>query len=497
MSNRPPPYRIALYCLLTLALVRLWVLPLPSSFWVDEMVTAFVVHFGPRHPSLAAAPQVAESIYYALPKAAENVFGFSETVYRVPSTLLMAVALYLIFRLAKRLIHPAAGWFAVFACLTMRLFNYQADDARPYALGTCVACAAVWFLVRWFDDAKWRDAFLFVIFAALLWRVHLIYWPFYLVFIGYATVRLMTSQTSITWLRASLVFLAVGATLVPVALHALTILREAKAHVIVDHPPRLLELTRVLKFALVGGCLAGASLLNNFFEWPRRLRGPHRVTFAPHVFALVIGWWLVHPLVLFAFSWLTGNSVFVDRYLSLALPGAALAGTLAAAYFLPEQHWHAAAVGLGAGVVLFMGNIGQLRPLHDNSNWRKASETVNRLHLEAATPIIFPSPFIEARSPVWHPNFPMPGFLSSHILTYPIDGRAILFPFETSPEAEAFADQLARGPITQAGRVIIVGGDANAHLWQSWFSKQAALNHWNAKRLGPFGDVDAVVLERR
>ena len=110
-------------------------MPLPSSFWVDEMVSAFVIHFGPPHPSLAVAPQVTETIYYWLPHAAERLFGFSEVVYRVPSLIVLGIALWLIARLAARLIHPRAAWFAVFACLALKGFDYQADDARPYALG--------------------------------------------------------------------------------------------------------------------------------------------------------------------------------------------------------------------------------------------------------------------------------------------------------------------------------------------------------------------------
>jgi hypothetical protein len=58
---------LLLAALLATAVVRLWLLPLPSGFWVDEMVTAFVVHYGPTHPSLAVAPQVTETIYYRLP----------------------------------------------------------------------------------------------------------------------------------------------------------------------------------------------------------------------------------------------------------------------------------------------------------------------------------------------------------------------------------------------------------------------------------------------
>src|SRR5208282_1346188 len=149
---------ILLWLVLAVAITRLWLMPLPSSFWVDEMVTAFVVHHGPADPSLAVAPQVPQSIYYRLPQASEALLGFSEISYRLPSIFAMAIAVLLIARLAARLIHPQAGWFAAFACLGLRGMNTAAADARPYALGMCVAAAAMLFLVRWLDSADWRDA---------------------------------------------------------------------------------------------------------------------------------------------------------------------------------------------------------------------------------------------------------------------------------------------------------------------------------------------------
>ena len=95
---------LALALILLLAIARLWIISLGSSFWVDEMVTVFVVHHGPDHPSLAIAPQVSKSIYYAVARAADFVFGVSEPGYRLPSILAMAIALLLLARLAARLI---------------------------------------------------------------------------------------------------------------------------------------------------------------------------------------------------------------------------------------------------------------------------------------------------------------------------------------------------------------------------------------------------------
>ena len=109
-----PARSVWLGLLFAVCVARLWLTALPSSFWVDETVTAFVVE-RPHDPSLAAAPQVPASIYYWLPRIAVWLGGASEVVYRIPSVLAMLAAIWIVARLAARLIHPQAGWFAAFA----------------------------------------------------------------------------------------------------------------------------------------------------------------------------------------------------------------------------------------------------------------------------------------------------------------------------------------------------------------------------------------------
>ena len=113
-----------LWLLLAAAIVRLWLMPLRSSFWVDEMATAFVVERGAADPSFAAAPQVPDSIYYWLPRAAVRLLGRTEAAFRFPSVLAMALALWLVGLLAARWIHPDARWFAIFACLALHGIDY-------------------------------------------------------------------------------------------------------------------------------------------------------------------------------------------------------------------------------------------------------------------------------------------------------------------------------------------------------------------------------------
>jgi mannosyltransferase len=464
-------------------------MPLPSSFWVDEMETVFVAQHGAGHASLAVVPHAWDSIYYWLPQASKTIFGSSEISYRLPSLLAMGVAVFLIARLAARLIHPQAAWFTVFGCFALRGINDQADDARPYALGSAIAGAAVLFLVRWLDDGRWRDAALFVLFAALLWRVHLIFWPFYLVFAVYTVVRLWRRESRIGWQAATLVFAALAISLAPIAINALALYRQAHAHVIVEEPSWR-DLMLALKLGLIIVCGVGALLLGLLMRWPRERS---RVTASS--ITLILSWWLCQPLVLFAFSWLTGNSVFVSRYLYIALPGVALAGTLAAAYFIPSTHWKLGSILLACGVLLFLGQWRHAWPSHHPSDWRTAAQAVEEMSADKETPVLCPSPFIEARPPEWRPDYQLPGYLYCHLDVYPIGGKPYLLPFDISREAEQYAHSLFE-TLNGRTRFLVYGWDRQVWSWGGWLAKQPELAGWHSRYLGPFGDVQVILFEK-
>ena len=491
MFSRERILNVLIGLLLAACITRLWLMPLPSSFWVDEMATVFVVQHGPNHPSFAVAPQVPDSIYYQLPRLSEALFGSSEIAYRFPSVLLMGVALFLIARIAARLIHPGAAWFAVFVCLSMRGINDQAADARPYALGTAIAAASLWCLIRWLDSAHWWDAALFVLLAALLWRVHLLFWPFYVVLAVYTVLCLIRHDTTVGWLSTLVVFGLTGVVLVPVLLDALNLFRHATAHVIVALPT-LRDLRILLKFGLILICGVGAFVLSRLFRWPR----PSAVASTSSV-VLIAAWWLSQPLGLFAVSRLTGSSLFVARYLYLGLPGAALVATLAAAYFIPPNQWKPLSVVFAFGVLLMLGQWTEPWPMHHGSDWRLAAHTIDGWDkIDPATPVLCPSPFIEARPPVWQPSYALPGFLYSHLPVYPFRGKPYLLPFENSPEAERYVESLADGPLAVSGRFFIYGGSGAVRYWRNWFSIQPEFSDWHRERLGPFGDVVVELFEK-
>jgi mannosyltransferase len=491
------PWNLPLLSALVLCLARFWLMPLFSSYWVDEMATLFVVRQGASDPSFAVAPQVPQSLYYVLAALAGHLFGYGEAAMRVPSLLAMGGALFFIARLAARLIHPAAAWFAVFGCLSLRGINYQAADARPYAVGSCVAAAGLWFLVCWFDSGRWRDASLFMLCGALLWRIHLIYWPFYLVFAAYAVARIGFRETGVTWRQALGVFTVLALALVPVAWNALALLRQAGMHVIVALPT-VRNLILAIKIGFVATCGAAAFLLHCAFRFRRdgwTLLPPDARLVSPASLTLIGCWWLCQPLCLYLFSWLTGNSVFLGRYEAIALPGAVLAAAAVAAPFVADAHWKPLALALGLGLLVVLGGWRTAWPRHDISDWRLAVRSSSRLGLDPATPVIAPSPFIEARPPVWRPDYPLSSFLYSHLQVYRPQGRLYPFPFETSPQAERFAAQLARQTLAPSGRFLIYGSACASEFWRKWFAARPEFAGWRSNRLGPFGDVDVVVFE--
>jgi hypothetical protein len=483
--------RWPLWTLLALCIARLWLVPLPSSFWVDELVTAFVVKF-PGHASFAVAPQVPQSIYYSLPRVSLAITGPSEISFRFPSIVAMAIALWLLSLLAARLIHPAAGWFAVFAALSLRGIDYHAVDARPYALGMMIAAASLYFLIRWLDSARWQDASAFVIAAALLWRVHLIYWPFYLVIAIYAGARILRKDTPVRWPEWSAVLAATGISLLPQAINAIALAHAAKSHVIVS-PPTIHEFEHELRWNVPLLCGLSAWFWNSKL-WNRLRTSPQKVQ--PGAWILILSWWLFQPVCLYLYSLITGNSVYIGRYLSLMLPAVALAATACVALSMPvanaARRWRLAAAGMAVAALIAQGHWDTVSYRHDTSDWRAAVQEINRFDGNAATPVIVPSPFIEARPPAWTPGYTLPGFLYAHLYAYPVTGTPFLFPFDSPPDSPAsVADAeklLGEGTLIRTGKWSIYGPARHVRDWRKWFAQRPELAGWT-NTLQEFGDV--------
>jgi len=279
--------------------------------------------------------------------------------------------------------------------------------------------------------------------------------------------------------------------LLPGAMSALAMSRDAALHVFAPLPSWT-ELGEAFKIRLVAGCALGAWI----YAWWRRAS---RVDSVPSyaAIALIAGWWFVQPFGLFAYSHISGVSVFTTRYVSIALPGAALAATAAAAFFIPKLCGHPIALAMGIGALIFGGQWSKLWPPHHNSDWREAARAVNALGLDAYTPVLAISPFVEAKPPTWTPDYPLPGYLYCQLDVYPVNGRPYLLPYGDSPAGQQYAEMLARNTLPAAGKFLIHGPAADVARWREWFVRRPEFAGWSSRQLGPFLDVDVALFVAR
>jgi hypothetical protein len=387
----------------------------------------------------------------------------------------MALALFFVARLAIRLIHPEAGWFAVFACLALGGVNYHAADARPYALGFCMAAGSLLWLVRWLDRGRLVDGMLFVVFASLLWRVHLLFWPMYIVFALYAVLRRGAR------IRTAIPF---------VCLRLLCCLCWRKRlPCIARRGPRVRAYARPARSRLRPE-MAPAGFLRH-----RGLACPARIPLASAIEDRA-GCFPCPDSRLLALPALVPLRIFPSygpQRFRAALPvdrasGGGSTATLAASYFVPAARWRPLSLVLGAAALLWLGQWRILWPLHHNSDWRTAAQTINRLPISEETPVLCPSPFLEAIPPAWSPGYPLSGFFYSHLAVYPVRGRIYALPFTTSPEAERLARTVSRD-------FVLYGWEPQVHFWRDWLAAQPQFQGWRQQRLGPFADVDVVLFQ--
>ncbi len=172
------------------------------------------------------------------------------------------------------------------------------------------------------------------------------------------------------------------------------------------------------------------------------------------------------------------------------LPGVALTATAAVARLTPPARMNKLAAAVGLAALAVLGDWTHLWPPHEHSDWRAAALKIDQI-AGPDTPVICPSPFIEARPPVWTPDYHMPGFLYAHLPVYPIAAKVHLFPFETSPQAESYAADLARSELPRSRRFLLYGGNGATRFWRKWFAARPELAGWSSTRL-PYGDVDVI-----
>ena len=130
-------HHVILWGITGLLVAILWLRPIASSLWIDELGTWWVVKDGVRdvvNRSLEIQGQ--SPLFYLFAWVIRQIAGPREWALRLPSLALATATAALLYRLAKRMVDAECARLAVLMFVVWPAIMIAAIDFRPYALAT-------------------------------------------------------------------------------------------------------------------------------------------------------------------------------------------------------------------------------------------------------------------------------------------------------------------------------------------------------------------------
>lgn len=464
---------------LVLAVLLLWLLPLRSSLWLDETVTYWTVKDGLAaafHRALIIQPH--SPLYYMLAWLALELGGRSEIVLRLPSTLALAWALLLLYRLGRELFDHRIGLLAATGFALHPGVAFAASDARPYALALAFTIASVLALVRWLRHGRLRDGASYVLAATAMIYAHYLFGVMLLVHAVYALwparPRSPVSRRALGIAAASLL-LAVA----PLGPQVISLARRS-ADFSFAPEASLPHLVRVLAPAIIPFSMLLAR---------DRFRRPGAGGGLP-VLILLLCWSVVPPTLLFSVAILTSAKVYLARYFLAAAPGLALL-TAWAVRALDSTRGRLALITAVAALWITVFPEGDQR----DQDWRSAATAVRSLVGSPDTPVLVRSGLIESRQQAWLEGGDTARYLVAPFAFYPVGGTPVPLPWSVDGNTRAYLEDLATH-LEQHDRFVLVTNGSPA-VFREWLDRRMANLRVTSRPVATFGRVSIVLFERK
>lgn len=506
MSNRRIDWLVVL---VLLAAALLWLPPLSSSLWLDELDTYVTVKDGMRTAIERTAfvhPQCSQ-LYNALMAAWVQAVGSTEVLLRLPSTLAMGLAAYLVFRLARVLFDRETALLSVLAFVTSRDVLFAAGDARSYAFATAASVAATLAFLRMLaplslwtptdasDEGTHRRSalrwgLLYAVTAALTVYFHQI---FALILVAHALVALVVLVRGDTRIRL--------ATLIGVGVLTLVLLGL--------EVPNLLA-TAAGRARIVHGTSPSPMFLINFWTNPLFVvavvpvafalyatgrRGSVRLPDAPGVaWLLLLTCAMLPPLALFLVSRLTDTHVFLPRYYLSCQPAMAIVLGAVLRAFEPRPARMMAAVSVAAVAVIIYA-----RPWHTEEDWRGMVATVNAA-IDDQTLVAIDPGFVEGADPEWlglSADDERYSFLLAPLSYYPLAGRIRLLPYRLDARTRPYFESELLPSFSTEDRFVVISRGRGPRWWSLWLDGRLGHVGYAAERIYESTYLGAAAYERR
>ena len=450
--------RVRFYAILTvLATLRLWVMPLNASLWLDETATFWSAYKGVGAAVNRSRLWPGQNLCYTLLEAIViRVGGPSEVMLRLPSLLAAIASAWLIFRLGTRLFDKETGMLAVLVFVSSEAMMETAANARPYAIGLLLAVAATLQLLRWFEKRRLTDMLCYIVLAAAIVYFHILFATIYLVHAAYALYE-ARHNTDVRWQTIIIAAALIGLLILPLLWSVAERGRISTQSSWAGSPsPGALVsalMPTILGASIFAGLLVSLSFHEmNFRSYPQM---PRKTAF------LLVSWLIIPIIALFLISRFTGFKVFVPRYYLPALAALPLiVGWGIRGLAVPRMRlWLSACIVFGA--VLSFGGF-ELKSSYHREDWRTMASTVRMAGVNNDTPILLRTGFIETATIRWNADIDRDSPLLCPLSKYPIPGRVIVVPRQLDQTSVRYLDGIASTILEPAQQfVLITRGDSD------------------------------------
>jgi hypothetical protein len=462
----------------------MWLVPMSSSLWLDELITTWVVKDGFAEMVHRSVAYQQPPLYYVIAWITRVIGGDSEIVLRLPSLAASVVSAVILGRVVRRLISAEAARFAVLVFVASNIVAFEASEARPYAIAVLAIVASTAALLRWLDDGTWRWG---IVYCALALMV---VWLHYLMALAlasqvlYILVRLRRRDSRVParhLITMTLIFLAGVVPLLP----EIGSLWSRRSLLSIPFPVSGLYLAVVLLPPV---------LMASIFLGLLLARTQGSVSFDPvparaSTWVLLTTWLLIPIATLFLAALLTSTTVLSFRYFASTVPAlAALAGWGIASIHPPEARRVVAIVIALVSVLAFGGY------LKNGEDWRGAA-AFERSIANPTTVVLFQPSLIESSHLDWFDDPERRSYLLSVTSYYPMTGHLILIPYRLDAPATAYVEQLVQTELLDQDRFLFVT-HSQSDTFQAWFSGRLTQEGYASRVVGSFDVVKVIEFSR-
>ena len=312
----------ALYAIYALALavaISMWFIAIPAGLRLDETGSYWQIYRG--FSEILSRQGLSFPAYSYILWFSTKIIGTSEIALRIPSTLAMLAAVYVLYLIARQLFERDIALITAIVFCLHPIVLYESIDARPYAFAALATNIAIYILLRLRrNNSDWLAALFGLSAACIVWFQFLFVDILPALVLCFFAVK--TCERKILWRQFGVALAAFTLAYLPVIPTMLFVFRTSKTHVY-DPPPSLSDLAWTLAPALhlIVFCSVG---FGAFLIFAARRRRYSFSRFDRRRFVFCASLALIPILILYCVSVGTSAHAFATCHRMDAIPGIAL-----------------------------------------------------------------------------------------------------------------------------------------------------------------------------